>query len=192
VSTSPSVKTATSYDYDAADLAFGKFGETKTTKNAPRMRMFPSSNSPLVVYLGLKRDAKTAAFLVSNSVTVRGPGKCVPSPSTCDLLYLKVGQQELLLTNTNGTVVAYDLKVSNVRLVQVATAAAARIAKARVSQQGQLYVKAARHTDPSLPWPSYSQKTGFLTVPGPHVAQDVVQGPDMHMGPLAPVQAAQW
>jgi hypothetical protein len=187
VSVKPIAATKTvTYYYDAVDLLFGPFGgKLRTYKNASRLRIFPSGSNPVVVYLGLKRDAKTAVFLVKEASKESGEGSCLPSASACDFLDLKVGQTELFLTpSANGTLSLYELKVLRVRLVTVpSAAAAAKMAQAHVSRAGQKLVGATRKLAPDIPWPSYSSKTGFLFAPVARIASVAQPTPDIHLGP---------
>lgn len=184
-SPAPSVTVKTTYYYDAVDLAFGKFGkQLKTYPDVDRLHIFPSSQSPVAVYLGLKRNAKTAVFLLSSGVSVSGLGKCIPSRTNCDFLDLQVDQPEILLAEgANGVVSTYELEVTRVHLVTVSSAAAAaRMANARISHAGRKAVAAARRLTPGLPWPTYSPRTGYLTDPIAHMAKVARLTPDVHLG----------
>jgi len=185
-STTSSTTTPTiTYYYDAVDLAFGKFGTPlKTYAKAARLRVFPSVATPVAVYLGLKRDAKTAVFLVSLGAMTSGTGKCIPSASDCAFLDLKVGQDEvILIKKTDGSLVPYQLRVTKVYLVQTSSAAAAaRLANARVSRAGRRVVVAAQRSAPDLPWPSYSPSTGFLSVATEQSAHSARLQRDIHSG----------
>ncbi|HWT25163.1 MAG TPA: hypothetical protein VN213_16795 [Solirubrobacteraceae bacterium] len=54
----------------------------------------PSSSNPVAIYLGLKRDGKTAVFLVPSGVVPAGDGTCSPDAETCETLELKLGETE--------------------------------------------------------------------------------------------------
>jgi hypothetical protein len=186
-STTPTTTPTTtiSYYYDAVDLAFGKFGtRLKTYRNVDLLHIFPSSQTPVVVYMGLKPDAKTAVFLMSSYALVRGPGQCIPSAARCAFLDLKVGMEEIVIYGPgDGKLTPYELKVKRVHVVKVGSAAAAAgQANARVSHAGRKAVAAARRSAPDLPWPSYSPATGFLSDFVAHTANLTPVTPDLHTG----------
>jgi hypothetical protein len=149
--------------------------------------------TPVVVYLGLKRDGKTAVFLVSLGATTSGTGKCIPSASDCAFLDLKAGQDEvILIKKADGSVVPYQLRVTKVYLVKTSSAAAAaRLANARVSRAGQSVVAGTQRSAPDLPWPSYSPSTGFLSTATAHSAHSAQLLQDAHWGVTLPSRTAQ-
>ena len=165
--------TTTTYYVDAVDLTFGAVGQrARTYRDVARLSPFPSARNPLIVYLGLKNDRQTAVFLVSSAVTPYGLGTCVPSPTNCDFLDLKVGQPEaLLVVDTLNNVAQYQFEVSAIHLHQVTSVTQARRAYARVSNAGARLVNQARRQLRALDALSYSGDTGLLSVNTPKLRQ---------------------
>jgi hypothetical protein len=166
----------------AVNLAFGKAGKRlRAYDDAKRFTTLPSPRNPLVVFLGLMSDAKTAVFLVSSTASPAGPGRCTPSLRNCEFLKLKAGQQEALLTvNANGSVTEYALEVTAVHLVQNSQPTAAPLAPARTSNAGRKIVARAARASSLLRQLSYSPRTGLLTF------RRLVSGPTLvHLGRLA-------
>jgi len=63
------------------DLSFGEPGSSKQKdrKDIARLSALPSADKPIVIFLGVKNDKKTATFLISSDATATGDGTCKPS-----------------------------------------------------------------------------------------------------------------
>jgi len=60
---------------------------------------------PVVLYLGLSKDGRSAIFLVEKNVTALGDGDCRPDPESCETVRLKAGETEFFdVTDDAGTV----------------------------------------------------------------------------------------
>ena len=95
------------YTY-AADVRFGKEGNLDR-KTLNQFRSLPSSQDPVVVFMGVKEDGETAIFLLSSAATSTGEGNCEPD-DTCTFLYMKEGdEQRIEAVNENDEVVTYEL-----------------------------------------------------------------------------------
>jgi hypothetical protein len=95
------------YTY-AADVRFGKEGNLDR-KTLSQFRSLPSSQDPVVVFMGVKADGETAIFLQSGAASSTGEGNCEPD-DTCTFLYLKKGdKQRIEAVNENDEVVTYEL-----------------------------------------------------------------------------------
>jgi hypothetical protein len=95
------------YTY-AADVRFGKEGNLDR-KTLNQFRSLPSSEDPVVVFMGVKEDGETAIFLLSSAATSTGEGNCEPD-DTCTFLYMKEGdEQRIEAVNENDEVVTYEL-----------------------------------------------------------------------------------
>ena len=95
------------YTY-AADVRFGKEGNLDR-KTLHQFRSLPSSQDPVVVFMGVKEDGETAIFLQSSAATSTGEGNCEPD-DTCTFLYMKEGdKQRIEAVNENDEVVTYEL-----------------------------------------------------------------------------------
>ena len=95
------------YTY-AADVRFGKEGNLDR-KTLSQFRSLPSSEDPVVVFMGVKEDGETAIFLQSSAASSTGEGNCEPD-DTCTFLYMKAGdKQRIEAVNSNDEVVTYEL-----------------------------------------------------------------------------------
>jgi hypothetical protein len=173
--------THVTYFYFATDLAFWRAGTNKRVyRNAARFRAFPSTKNPLLVFLGVKNDARTAVFLVSPLAGPTGPGKCLPSARHCTFLDLKVGQRErIVATNRNQEIVHYRLIVKAVRMVPARSPKAAKAATARASAAGHKIAAAARRSSPLLPWPTRLTTSGLISATVRAAAEHHVEAANM-------------
>jgi hypothetical protein len=99
------------------DVRFGRAG-TRLAKiaNVPRLTPLPSEQQPIVIYLGLRRDGRTALFMISTDVRAQGDGRCVPSKTTCEAIELEAGQIAFLdHTADDGRITQYELDLMAVR-----------------------------------------------------------------------------
>ena len=95
------------YTY-AADVRFGKEGNLDR-KTLNQFRSLPSSQDPVVVFMGVSEDGETAIFLLSSAASSTGEGNCEPD-DTCTFLYMKEGdKQRFEAVNENDEVVTYEL-----------------------------------------------------------------------------------
>ena len=93
-----------------ATVRFG-IGDDFEKKRLERFRALPSSENPVVVFMGAKTDGKTAVFLVSAASSTTGDGDCEPD-DTCTFLYMKADQtQSFEAVDENNQVVTYKLKL---------------------------------------------------------------------------------
>jgi hypothetical protein len=101
-------KSETFYYTYAADVRFGKEGNLDR-KTLSQFRSLPSSEDPVVVFMGVKEDGETAIFLLSSAASSTGEGNCEPD-DTCTFLYMKAGdEQRFEAVNDNDEVVTYEL-----------------------------------------------------------------------------------
>ncbi len=66
-------------------------GDAGATGILTRRSALPSDENPLLVYLGLLDDHKTAVFLLDSTVTAVGDGACHPSPESCETVRMQKG-----------------------------------------------------------------------------------------------------
>jgi hypothetical protein len=67
-----------------------------------RLEALPDPDQPLIIYLGLLEDGKTAAFLLNETVSADGDGTCLPSPRDCQTVHLKAGETEFFEVAASG------------------------------------------------------------------------------------------
>ncbi len=90
---------------DTSD-AKGKHVLTDVVRLAP----LPAAESPEIVFLGVLKGGKKAAFLFTNTVQVSGTGSlgqaCLPSASDCEVIELSPGQGMRLAPASNSALIA--------------------------------------------------------------------------------------
>jgi hypothetical protein len=100
------------------DVRFGK-ADNLDKKRLDQFRALPSSQDPVVVFMGARTDGETAVFLVSAASSTTGEGNCEPD-DTCTFLYLKAGEQQSFeAVNGNNEVVTYVLKLLEVNVEEL-------------------------------------------------------------------------
>jgi hypothetical protein len=135
-------QTTTTYE---VTLRFGPTeGERRNLRNVARLTALPSATHPVVGYVGVLRDGKAAAFLVSSKASASGNGHCTPSAADCKTIELRAGDAEYFrFAESDGRPAAwYYLKLLHIDR-RAAGAAAARAAYARRSGAGLAVVRAA-------------------------------------------------
>ncbi len=126
--TTPAPKPKT-YPLYSLSVRFGSTDGSSGKRTLSRDQALPSTAEPLLIYLGLLPDRKTAVFLVDASITAQGDGSCHPTPESCETLRLKVGETEFVdVVDAGGATVAqYQLDL--VKIHKGKTTDAARSAK---------------------------------------------------------------
>lgn len=97
-----------------ADLTFTANGRTRRIRGARRLRMLPSSSSPLLLFLGVTQSGGDAVFLVDSSLRAAGEGRCSPSPSQCATVAIGAGAEHEFTTAAGDS---YTLRVDEIRKV---------------------------------------------------------------------------
>jgi hypothetical protein len=146
-----------------------RFGTSSETGELPksdvkRLEALPSAEEPVLVYLGVLSDKKTAVFLVDAGVVAQGDGKCMPSRTSCETIHLKAGETEFFdVVDEDGKSGAaqFQLDLVTIRRTTTTSAKAAKRSYARVSKAGQKIVRARVAGDGPLRF-RYSAKTGRL------------------------------
>ncbi len=119
------------YTY-VADVTFGEVGKTKQ-HDLQQLRALPSSDLPIVVFMGATSDGDSAVFLVGSGAAVTGEGKCKPSDDDCVFLYLKPDETaSIAVGDATGALTTYELKLREIKvkkLDQPPTASSASTSK---------------------------------------------------------------
>jgi hypothetical protein len=153
----------TRYFAYAITMKFGQTGDQKTIKNLARLAPLPSKKNPVFLFLGVRDDGKTAAFLMPSYVDAVGDGKCYPSQDRCSIIELKAGDTEYFdVPTADGKLVQYQMDLNSIRVVQV-DAPKAKAAAANVSREGQLAAQAASEADESGRIRDYLGRVRFLS-----------------------------
>jgi hypothetical protein len=112
---STGTSTATYYTY-VADVRFGEVGGTKQY-DVQQLRALPSSDVPVVVFMGATSEGDTAVFLVASGAAVTGEGKCKPSDDECVFLYLKADETaQIAVGDATGALTTYELKLREIKV----------------------------------------------------------------------------
>jgi hypothetical protein len=103
--------------YRETDILIGDTSAPLKRRNRiPDLSFLPNDKTPVLIYMGATRDAKTAVFLVSDDVTVvAGQDRCSPSPEDCQALRMHENDAVTLDNAVDGK--TYRLKVLDIRLV---------------------------------------------------------------------------
>ena len=78
------------------DVKFGRPGREKRYRHLSRMSFLPSPDVPVLLFMGVPVDAKTAIFFVHPNVSHAGEGICIPDKAQCSFLELKIGREHFL------------------------------------------------------------------------------------------------
>jgi hypothetical protein len=154
---STTTKTTKWFHY-VADFSFGETGAKATTfKSRASYTLLPDENKPVVVFLGLSDDHKTALFFVSDpGIQADGEGTCVGKDS-CQFVTLSTSDtgDEENFSAIDGSV-SYDLTLLGIKRqelgtgTQPATPTAPKAGKA-LADTGQGVAAAAATTQSLLP-----------------------------------------
>jgi hypothetical protein len=114
--TSHTTKTTQWFHY-VADFNFGKSGEKPTTfKSKGAYTLLPDEKTPVVVFLGLSADHKTALFFLSDpGFEAQGEGTCLGT-GACTFVTLSLSDtgDEETYSSLDGSV-SYDLQLLKIR-----------------------------------------------------------------------------
>jgi hypothetical protein len=180
----------------AIDVRFGKaIGSKRTIEDVPRLTPLPSARTPIVIFLGMRKDHETAVFMISSDVHAQGDGTCVPSRKHCEAIELKEGDVAFLdVAAADGRVTQYELELVAVTLQQTTSKADADAAYARVSRAGERILrrraaKAANVTGRPFRLPfRYAAKSGVLHV-APWVVRELRRREHAHGATAGAVEA---
>jgi hypothetical protein len=103
------------YEY-VVDATFSHDTRTRRVRSMHRLDMLPSQSAPLLIFMGVDRNASNAVFLVDSTLTGVGEGACRPSADKCSFLYLGPGSVHAF-TGQDGQ--SYTLRVDEIRRVKV-------------------------------------------------------------------------
>jgi hypothetical protein len=148
------------------DLRFGEPGKTKQKAydDIARLSALPSADRPIVIFLGIKKDKKTASFLISADATATGDGTCKPERTNCQTIEMTAGESTFLDIDLGAGVRQFQLDVKSISEFDAKDAKKASAARARMSVAGQDYLRSSIESgEVSLDGLDYSEKTGTLT-----------------------------
>jgi hypothetical protein len=124
--------------YDKYDLTvrFGDSAGDLQKLTLPRLQPLPKADLPVLIYLGVSKDGKSALFLLEKGVEAVGDGVCDPSPEACETLRLRIGETEFLdVVDEEGNVGAqYQLDLVKIHKATTGSAAKASSSSKRGRQ----------------------------------------------------------
>lgn len=175
------------YSVASIDVRFGRAArELHSHEAVPRLTPLPGPGKPIVVFLGMRKDLKTAVFLLSSDVHAQGDGTCTPSRTECTSIEVKEGDVVLLdVTGPAGHVKQYELELVKVTITETTSKSDAQAAYARVSHAGARVLArrvrlSARNTavgGPRLRIPyRYAVARGILHI-APFLSRQLAGGP---------------
>jgi hypothetical protein len=133
-------------------------------ENIKRLTPLPSSQTPLVVFMGVTAGGKSATFTLVGEAILHGDGACLPSASQCQAIDLQPGQVEQLeYLPPNGQTITYELKVVSISSSKASIAAAQRSYRVQ-SRAGRELLR--RAGVPALTELHYSANKGVLVFAG--------------------------
>ncbi|MEA2179067.1 MAG: hypothetical protein QOG77_2364 [Solirubrobacteraceae bacterium] len=148
------------------DLRFGEPGKTKQKAydDIARLSALPSAEHPIVIFLGIKKDRKTATFLISADATATGDGTCKPEPTNCQTIEMQEDESTFLDIDLGEGVRQFQLDVKSISETDAKDAKKASAARARMSVAGQEFLRSSIESgEVSVDGLDYSEKTGTLT-----------------------------
>jgi hypothetical protein len=151
------------YELHSLTVRFGSTEGDLKKMNLPRLKALPDAEAPVLVYLGLAKDNKTAIFMVDSNVEPQGDGSCDPSPANCETIRVRVGDTEFFDVKDEGgeTSAQYQLDLLAIKRSTTASASKAKAARAKVSKAGRRVLRARRASRGPLRW-SYDAKSGTV------------------------------
>ena len=104
----------TFYYHYTVDVKFGQVGK-EDSKTLTEFRALPTSDNPVLVFMGVKNDGETAVFLLTANSSTVGDGKCSPSDTECTFLYLKKDDKQTIeAVNADGSITQYGLELLSI------------------------------------------------------------------------------
>jgi hypothetical protein len=147
------------------NLRFGEPGKTKQKAfdDIARLSALPSADEPIVIYLGVKKDRRTAVFLISSDATATGDGACKPSRTNCQTIEMREGDSTFLDIDLGQGPRQFQLDVRSIAQIDTRDVRKASLARARMSVAGQEFLRSSIESgEVSLSGLDYSDKTGTL------------------------------
>jgi hypothetical protein len=113
-----------------------------------RLQPLPSAAQPVLIYMGVLKDGKTAVFLVDHGVEPVGDGECMPRPDDCETIRLRAGETEFLDVKDETGAVTEQYQLDLLKIHKGTTASAAKASAS--SRSGARIVRArAAHDGPA-------------------------------------------
>jgi len=118
------------YSFQELTVRFGESQGESKKRSLERLQPLPNAGTPVLIYLGVLKDGKTAVFLVDKGVSAIGDGDCRPAPEKCETVRLKAGETEFLDVVDETGKVASQYQLDLLEIHNATTGSAARASKA--------------------------------------------------------------
>lgn len=167
----PKVPAPDPLDSYAVSVRFGEWNVKRARRTIERLTPMPSAE-PILVFLGVLPDKKTAVFLLRSDVRSAGEGVCKPRKSGCQVVELRRGESQIFdVTADDGTVTRYLLDLLKVTKTENKDASSRAVAARTAAATSRLkiatsWAKAARKVGVANAFGSarysYDDATGLL------------------------------
>ena len=122
--------------------------QTEKLDNLERLTPLPPNTAAEVVFLGVMKGGKSAAFLLTGSVaakrTVTGSVACKPSATNCEVVELPVGAQLTLTPSSSSSGAStFTLKLTAIGATKLSSASAAAQARQSAASSGEAILGAS-------------------------------------------------
>ena len=117
-----------------------RFGGADGAKrqSVEKLQPVPSAELPVLIYMGVLKDGKTAVFLVDQGLTPVGDGECKPSPEECETIRLREGETEFFdVTDDTGNV-SQQYQLDLIKIHNASNASASKAKKSRKASTSRL------------------------------------------------------
>jgi hypothetical protein len=156
--TTPVVPKKKKYELYELSVRFGASTGAIPHKRVKRLQALPSNSNPVLIYLGVLDDKKTAVFLLDSGVVAEGDGECKPTRAQCETIQVREGDTEFFDVPGGAQ---YELDVEKIHKSTTTDAKKAQKARAAVSPKGRMILRARVAGDGPLRY-RYDAKTGRL------------------------------
>ena len=124
-----------------------------------RLDPLPSTDEPLLVYMGLTKDHRSAVFMIDADLAVDGDGRCRPIPADCQTVELSPGETAFVtVTGEDGTTSEHQLDLVRIHGRRAATRPPSKEAAA----EARATSRALRFLGHSAPVYRFDESTGTL------------------------------
>jgi len=153
------------YELFELTVRFGASDSDPARQDVKRLEALPSAEEPVLIYLGVLDDKKTAVFLVDSGAVAQGDGTCRPSRNSCDTIHLREGETEFFdVLGDDGSATGgqqYQLDLVKIRRKSTKSAKQAKRSLAKVSKAGKKILRARIAGDGPLRY-RFDRRTGRL------------------------------
>lgn len=144
----PAPSSLSSDEVYTVNLATSYGSESGTLDNVERLTPLPPNVTAEVVFLGVMKGGKSAAFLLTDAIDAKtqasGKVTCVPSASDCEVIELPVGSVLTFTPDSSSSGIStFTLKVSAIGAQKLASASAAEQARQAAAAAGQALITAS-------------------------------------------------